>query len=110
MIGSYLSSINYAENDTTLRSLTFDADTLRAYLNDTSHGKIVTLKFMLAHTPNYLANGNFGINAGLHAAAITLVVVGLDEQNNYVYNRNNQVYDYMNPCPTTCLGNATLSH
>ncbi len=57
MIGSYLSSINYAANDTTLRSLSFDADTLRSYLNDTSHGKIVTLKFMLAHTPNYLASG-----------------------------------------------------
>jgi hypothetical protein len=105
MIQSYLSSINYPENNTNLRSLTFDADTLRAYLNDSTRGKIATLKLMVAHQPQY-AQSNYGIPAGMSANAITLIVVGLDENDNYIYNKQNMVYDHFRPCPSNC-DNAT---
>lgn len=108
LISSYLSSINYAYNDTTLRSFTFDADTLRSYLNDTTHGKIVTLKFFVAHQPGYIAVGNFGKNAGLDSRAITLVLAGLDEENNYIYNRHDEVYEHFMPCPSNCMETAVL--
>ena len=101
MISSYLTSINYPSNTETLRSLTFDADSLRAYLNDSSNGKIVTLKFMLAHQTNYTKN-HYGTNAGMRADAITLVLVGLDEDDNYIYSRGNKVYEHFSPCPTNC--------
>jgi hypothetical protein len=103
MIQSYLTSIDYPNNDSDLRSLTFDADTLRAYLNDTSHGRIVTLKLMLAHTPAY-AQSSYGKPAGLKANAMTLVMVGLDENERYIYNRDNRVYEHFSPCPTQCTG------
>lgn len=101
MIQSYLTSIDYPNNDSDLRSLTFDADTLRSYLNDTTHGRIVTLKLMLAHTPAYMQN-SYGKPAGLKAGAITLVIVGLDENDRYIYNRDNKVYDHGHPCPSLC--------
>src|SRR4051812_12489483 len=46
MIGSYLQSVGYPQKDTSIRALSFDADTVRNYLADTS---IKTLKFYLAH-------------------------------------------------------------
>lgn len=101
MIQSYLTSIKYPDNDSSLRSLKFDADSLRNYLNDTTNGKIVTLKFIVAHNQSYTQD-NYGRPAGLNGNAITLVVVGLDENDNYIYNRNNQVYDHFQPCPSNC--------
>lgn len=107
MIQSYLTSINYPNNESDLRSLTFDADTLRAYLNDTSRGKIKTLKLMVAHQPAY-ASSSYGMNAGMRADAITLVIVGLDENDKYIYNARDMVYDHFLPCPSTCNESGTL--
>lgn len=107
MIQSYLTSINYPDNDSSLRSLTFDADSLRSYLNDTTHGRIVTIKFMLAHNKDYATN-YYGKPAGLNGNAITMVLVGLDDNNNYIYNRNNKVYDHLNPCPYNCGNESVL--
>ena len=107
MIQSYLTSINYPDNQTDLRSLTFDADTLRAYLAD---GRIKTVKFMLAHQPSYAAT-SYGVNAGMRANAITMVIVGLDETDKYIYNDNDMVYDHFAPCPTNCsVSGATLTN
>lgn len=103
MIQSYLNSVGYPAVDTSIRSLSFDADTLRAYLSDHS---IVTLKFIFAHTPAY-ANSGYGTGAGLNPGAITLVIAGVNENDQYVLNNRNGVYDHMSPCPTLCLGDGS---
>jgi len=107
MIQSYLTSINYPTNDTTLTSLSFDADTLRSYLNDPSHAKIVTLKFMLAHKQSYMNSGHYGQFAGNKSNALTLVIVGLDDDDKYVYSRADNVYDHLGNCPDKCTSSAS---
>ena len=102
MINSYLTSIDYENSPYGLRSFVFDADTLRSYLSDTTHGKIVTLKFMLAHQEGYINEGNYGVDAGLDGRAMTFVIVGLDEDDQYIYTRDNEVYDRIKPCPAYC--------
>jgi hypothetical protein len=110
LIQSYLTSIKYPSNDSTLRSMTFDADSLRNYLNDTTHGKIVTLKFIFAHQPSYVQN-NYGRQANFNGRVMTMIVVGMDEDDRYIYNRNNMVYEHFYPCPATCSNSeATLTN
>lgn len=99
MINSYLASVNYPTNDNSLRSLSFDADSLRAYL---AQDNIKTIKFMLAHRLDYINSGNFGTNTGSSLNGLTLVIVGMNDNDNYVYNEQNQVYDNLAPCPYTC--------
>lgn len=106
MIQSYLTSINYPSNDSSLTSLTFDADTLRSYLNDPGHSKIVTLKFMLAHKQAYMNSGHYGQYAGTRSNALTLVIVGLDDDEKYVYSRTSNVYDHLGNCPDRCTSSA----
>lgn len=101
MILSYLTSVGYPGVDTALRALTFDADSLRNYLANPS---IVTVKFMVAHKLNYVNSGGSGVNAGLNPAAITLVLVGLNDGDEYIMNSVNRVYDNFNPCPSLCPG------
>lgn len=43
-------------------------------------------------------------NAVMDPKAITVVVVGQDEYDNYVPNVRNQVYEHMMPCPLYCPG------
>jgi len=104
MIQSYLNSINYPSNDSTLRYLMFDADSLRNFLNDTSHGKIATVKFMLAHKLNYINQGKYGVDAHMVGTAITLVMVGMSENEQYIFSgpNNAQVYDNFYRCPNFC--------
>ena len=103
MIKSYLNSINYEKNDTDLHCLIVNADSLRAYLNDTSKGKITKVKLMLAHTPVYIkkCEGN-PVNCGYKAGALTLIIAGYDSKNNYVYDKNGRVMDHLAPCPESC--------
>lgn len=101
MIGSYLASVKYPMVDTAIRSITFDADTLRAYLQNNN---IVTLKLMFAHRLDYKANYG-GQYAGLNPNAMTVIVVGQDQQDNYVFNNRNEVYDNINNCPLRCGDN-----
>jgi len=103
MISSYLSSVNYPSTDTALRSLTFDADTLRAYLLNPN---IVTLKFMFAHQLTYKNGGFSGQYAGMQPTAMTMVVVGLDNSDHYVLNNRNGVFEDFSPCPNYCPGNS----
>jgi hypothetical protein len=103
MIQSYLTGVGYPSVDTAIRALSFDADTLRAYL---ANHDIVTVKFMFAHQAGYLNSGNYGGNPGLNPSAITLVIAGVDNNDNYVRNSQNGVYDNMTPCPFQCPGNA----
>lgn len=104
MITSYLGSVGYPSVDTALRSLSFDADTLRAYLQNPG---IVTLKFMFAHQPAYKNSGFGGQYSGMHPDALTLVIVGLDNNDQYVLNNRSEVYEHFNPCPQNCHGSAT---
>jgi hypothetical protein len=107
MISSYLASLSTQNYTSGLRSLSFNADTLRSYLNDTTNGRITTLKLMLAHREDYIVD-NYGVDAGLDATALTLVIVGLDENEEYIYNKNNMVYDHARPCPANCGNSGNL--
>jgi|SRR5690606_3999440 len=101
MIQSYLTGVGYPAVDTAIRSLIFDADTLRAYL---ANPNIVTLKVMLAHKQSYIHSGHEGTGSGLNPEALTLVVVGLNNNDNYVPNSKGQVYDHLLNCPSNCPG------
>lgn len=106
MISSYLESVNYPNQDSALRSLTFDADTLRSYLKDTS---IVTLKFLVAHTPAYTnASGTNGTYAGMNPNAITLVIAGVNNANQIVRNTQGGVYEHCQACPVNCATSEAL--
>ena len=104
MIQSYLTSIEYPSKDTALRALTFDADTLRAYL---SNPNIVSIKFIMAHQPVYKNSNKRGKYAGMNPQAMTMIVVGLNSNNQYVLNNRNEVYEHFSPCPNNCQFNGT---
>ena len=103
MIQSYLESVSYPSTDTALRSLTFDADTLRAYLQNPN---IVTLKFVLAHDPSYMT-AHAGEYSGMNPNAVTMIVVGLNDSDQYVLNNRNEVYEHFKPCPNYCTSNSS---
>src|SRR5690606_9809507 len=67
MIQSYLTGVGYPAVDTAIRSLIFDADTLRAYL---ANPNIVTLKVMLAHKQSYIHSRHEGTGSGLNPEAL----------------------------------------
>lgn len=105
MILSYLNSINYQTDDSKIRSLIYNADSLRKYLSDTS---IKNIKLMFAHTLDYINSGGQNINCGYDAGALTVVLVGYNRNGNYV-TPNNTVADRSAPCPHNCesiLGSA----
>lgn len=110
MIMSYLNSINYGVNTEAPRSLIYDADTLRDYLNDTTKGKIRYVKFMFAHQLDYINSGHEGQRPDSNTNAITMIIVGYDQNNNYVLNRNNMVYDHFEPCPRNCPTYGTAAY
>src|ERR1043165_4591049 len=91
MIGSYLESVGYPYVDTTIRSLAFDADTLRAYLQDKS---ITTVKFYLGHQLGWLDGDatRYGKNIGMTPGKLTIICVGLDDNGNVIRNTSNGVY------------------
>ncbi len=112
MLLSYLNSISYQQNDTDLRSIIFDADSLRAYLANTSISKV---KIMFAHTLNYINNGGQNQNAGYQSGALTLIIAGYDTSGNYVYynygdSSVKMVLDYGRPCPTSCSTQGTSAN
>lgn len=104
MITSYLTSVGYPSVDTALRALSFDADTLRAYL---SNPNIVTVKFMVGHQQAYMNSGKTGRAAGMNPAAITFVLVGLNSSDQYVRNSQSGVYDHFSLCPYECPSNSS---
>jgi len=109
MLSSYLNSINSGQNDTDLTSIIFDADTLRSLLNDTSHGKIVKVKCMLAHTLCYINSGGQNQPCGYRSGKLTLVVAGYDLSNNYVLNPIGKAMNTGMPCPTSCPATGTAA-
>lgn len=100
MISSYLQSIDSGTTgDSSLHSLIFDADSLRAYLNNQN---IKHVKVMFAHTLAYVNAMGPGHNVGYESGAFTLVFGGYDEAGNYVFWQGNKVPDYGTPCPSSC--------
>lgn len=101
MIASYLQSVNYPIVDTAVRSLAFNADTLRAYLADP---RVTSLEFVLAHQLSYINAGTdrFGKNIGMKPGALTIIAVGIDDNGNVVRNSSNGVYEHAMPCPNNC--------
>ncbi len=110
MVNSYLTSINYPANDSDLQALIFDANVLRNYLNDSSHGKIVQIKIMLGHTLEYINSGHFGMNAKYQTGELTVIIAGYDQNNNYIYNSDNMVLDHAMPCPDWCPTGGTAQY
>lgn len=105
MISSYLAAINDSVNTNELRSLFYDAEVLRDFLNKTPD--IQKLKFVMAHTQEYINAGHYGQIPDSNSHAITFVIVGVNSKGNYVY-CNNMALDFCQPCPSNCpeLGNA----
>jgi hypothetical protein len=105
MISSYLESVGYPQVDTAVRSLAFDADTLRSYLSNPS---ITTLRFFLGHQLSYLNGGSdrFGKDIGMRPGALTIIAVGINDNGQIVRNSSNGVYEHAMPCPYSCGGNA----
>jgi len=100
MISSYLQSVNYPYQDSAIRSLSFDADTLRAYLSNPS---ITTMKFYFAHQMTYIADGsNFGKYSGMRPGTLTIIAVGVNDAGAVVRNSTNGVYEHALPCPNNC--------
>ena len=103
MIESYLKSIAPDTSATTapeLHSLIMDAAELRTYLNQNEDMKDV--KFMFAHTLDYIHAGNAGKPAGLRSDALTIIVAGYDRQGNYIFAPGNMVANHCAPCPEYC--------
>ena len=99
MISSYLSSIHFPAMDTAIRSLAFDADTLRSYLADTS---IKTIRFYMAHTPAQVQLKP-GAYAGYNPQALTMIIVGYSQNDSLIKNKHNGVYEHFYPCPANCI-------
>src|SRR5690606_16176584 len=104
MIQSYLTSTTGNPDD--LRALILDADSMKSYLTDTS---IRHLKVMLAHTLNYINDGNNGRPAGYESGALTIVVAGVNSLGDYVFIHGNGVMNMAAPCPYLCWGSGTAA-
>jgi hypothetical protein len=102
MIMSYLNAINYTVNTNETRSLIFDANVLKNYLN-TGNGQIKKIKFIFAHNMNYINSGFEGERPSSNDNALTLIIVGVDGNGNYVFDPNQKALDFCQPCPTECL-------
>ncbi len=101
MIASYLESVGYPNVDTAVRSLSFDADTLRSYL---ANPNITTMRFYLGHQLSYLNGGSnrFGKDIGMRPGALTIIAVGINDAGQVIRNTSNGVYEHSMPCPYSC--------
>lgn len=106
MIRSYLVSINDSMNTQDLRSLVLDAESMRKYLADTT---IKHVKFMLAHTLQYINSGNAGKPAGYTADELTIIMAGYDASGNYVYYDTEFILNRARPCPPLCPPTGTAA-
>ena len=101
MIGSYLNSINYTNNDTDVRSFVINMNQLRAYC-DSSASPISHVKVMFGHTLQYINSGKGNHNAGYRSGALTVVIAAYNSSGDYFYINGDEVMDYSAPCPTNC--------
>ena len=108
MISSYLTGINYEVNTEEIKSLFVDANVLKNYMDqaDTAH-PIKKFKLVFAHSLDYIHHGQEGLRPDSNSHALTLVVVGVDGDGNYVYTNNHTAIDYVQPCPNSCPSEGT---
>lgn len=106
MIKSYLNGIDYTVNNHEIRSWIVNADTLRRFLS-LHNEKIVNLKLMIAHNMDYINAGHEGQRPPVNSNALTLVIAGVDADNNYVYTDEGTVPERCQPCPEECIGSGT---
>jgi len=109
MIGSYLNGINYTVNTNETRSLIYDADVLRDYLNSNPGKSIQQVKFMLAHTQEYTYSTNEGKRPDSNSNALTMIIVGVSANGDYLFMNGNQVMDFCLLCPANCLNTGTAA-
>ena len=118
MIQSYLTAINSTVNTQEIKSIIYDADVLRTYLDQhvgTDMKRIEKIKFIFAHSLDYVNSGNAGKRPDTNSHALTLVIVGVDKDGDYVYTPNGEALDFGQPCPPRCpaqgtSGSDTLVH
>ncbi len=103
MIQSYLNSIENEPNQ--LKSLIVDANALRYYLQNTD---ITSVKLMFAHKKSYIQQATNLDD--MDYRALTIVIAGFDEDNNYIYSPQGAVMDFCVPCPLDCPTNGTASN
>ena len=103
MVDSYLNSINFEQNDSDIRSISFSAKELRYYLDSLPESaNIQTVNIKLAHNLNYINNGGKNQPGGYNRSALTMIIVGVDLSGNYIFADGNKVIDRGTPCPTNC--------
>ncbi len=103
MIGSYLGSIDYQNNDSSLQSLVIDATELKRYMDTmSSTNRITKFKIMFAHKLTYINSGHQNHAAAYNRNAFTIVIAGVNENGNYVIFPTSKVFDNSMPCPTSC--------
>jgi len=110
MLASYLNSVNAQKSDSALHCIIVDADQLRAYLNDSCNGHVTHVKLMFAHTLDYINSGHGNQYAGYKSGALTLIVAGYDNTNNYVMASGNSLLDYGQGCPSYCPASGSAAN
>ncbi|MCB9044706.1 MAG: hypothetical protein H6550_01075 [Chitinophagales bacterium] len=100
MIQSYLN----ARGTNDVKSYRVDANSLRYYLQNTN---ITHVRLMFAHKLSYVHGGGKNIYDGLDYESLTIVIAGLDSNNNYIYSPQGAVMDFCEPCPTHCPSSGT---
>jgi hypothetical protein len=106
MLNSYLNSISSGTHENELHALIIDADALRSYLENTN---IKHVKLMFAHRLDYINAGGLNHYAGLSNNALTVVVAGYDNDNNYVCSPAGTYLDNAMPCPYVCPSNGSAA-
>lgn len=99
LISSYLNSIDTITAYTPIKSFIVGVSELRELLLDTN---VTELKIFLAHHQDYLSNGNTDVYSGVDAQALTLVISGVNNTNDYVYLNTSNVINKINGCPINC--------
>ncbi|PZF74986.1 hypothetical protein [Taibaiella soli] len=102
MLESYLASLS-DNDDSSIHSFIFNADSLRSYLNDP---RITNVKLMFGHTLEYINEGNYGKPTAYTSGNLTIIVAGYDMNGSYVYKNGNKVLEHAMPCPHDCATGA----
>lgn len=109
MILSYLHSIHYETNTNAIRSWSFNADTLRNYLNSQAGSHVTNIRFFLAHTMSYILGGHEGQQLPVNSHDLTIIIIGVDSTGSVVYKSEDRVFNHCLPCPDACYGGDLLT-
>lgn len=102
MLTSYLNSINYQTNDSDIRSISFNAADLRKLLDSMQNSNTISeVQIKFAHKLSYINDGHGNQPAGYNYDALTLLLIGVNENGDYV-NQATSVINHGRPCPKTC--------